>query len=251
MEKISVIIVSWNVLDSLKRCLASLKATGYPHLEIIVIDNASTDGSDKLATIKNSENIGFPKAVNMGLKKATGEYLVLLNPDTILPKDFFTKSLEFLKSHPDAGLVGPQFENQASIYNEPSVLNAIREYWLGQKDTYEKYLLPAVTTVDCVTFACVIFPRSTLERIGFLTEKVFMYYEDLDYCRRVRAAGLKVYYDPEIVISHEHGSSAKSNPKVNNYLIASSKWYNGLIKYYLLTFILWSGQKIKYLLQLR
>ena len=109
---ISVIIVSWNVADSLKRCLDSVFTTKYSNLEIIVIDNASTDNSLKIAksfsqtnVIANTKNLGFPKSVNIGLRQSRGDYILLLNPDTRLPKDFFTRSLEFVYSHSDLGVM--------------------------------------------------------------------------------------------------------------------------------------------------
>ena len=88
-------------------------------------------------------------------------------------------------------------------------------------------------------------PKTTIMKIGKFTEKVFMYYEDLDYCRRARRAGLKIVFHPGITIIHEHGaSSAKSGGAALKYLRDASLWYNGPIKHYLLWFISWSGQKI-------
>src|SRR3972149_1301973 len=143
---ISVIIVNWNVAESLKRCLNSVFATKYSSLEVIIVDNASSDKSLKilknyadLTTIKNSLNLGFPKAVNQGLKIATGDYILLLNPDTQLPKDFFIKAIAFAKSHPDMGIMGPKFTDpdgtaQGSIFQEPSIFKnclvvILRQTW--------------------------------------------------------------------------------------------------------------------------
>ena len=247
--KISIIVVSWNVAGSLKRCLDSVFATKYPNLEVIVIDNASSDDSvhvtknyHDVTVVKNLQNVGFPRAVNQGFKISTGDYFLVLNPDTRLPKDFFTKSLNFTKSHPDMGVIGPRFTDpdgspQGSIFKEPSMFSI-----------HPKYSLNITSDVNAVSGACMFFPRSTLDKIGPFTEKVFMYFEDLDYCRRIRAAGLKVYYNPEITIIHEHGQSSKQSPNAQKYLWQSNLWYNGPIKHYLMAIISWTGQKFQKLL---
>ncbi len=255
MEKVSVITVNWNVADSLARCLASIWATRYPNLEIIVIDNASSTPIHprKVKFIQNSTNIGLPRAWNQGLELATGDYILVLNPDTRLPADFFTKSIAYLKSHPDVGVLGPKFTDpdatpQGSVFPEPSILRAIGQYWLRRGPLTEKYV-PSnhePITVNSVSGACMFLPKRTIVRIGKFTEKVFMYYEDMDYCRRLRQAELKIIFHPGITIIHEHGaSSAKSGAAALKHLRDASLWYNGPIKHYLLWFILWSGQKFQ------
>lgn len=265
MEKISVIIVSWNVAQSLKRCLESVFAAKYPDLEIFVIDNASTDDSVKIAksfagvkVVANFNNIGFPKAVNIGLRQSGGDYILLLNPDTRIPKDFFINALKFAASHSDMGVMGPKFTDpdgtpQGSVFPEPSIINTFREFWLGQKGLTGKYTPNKITEIFAVSGACMFFPRQLITKIGLFTEKVFMYFEDMDYCRRIRTAELKVYFNPEISIIHQHGQSAKQTPRANpevlpfwkGYHWDSSLWYNGPVKHYLMTTISWSGQKFQ------
>jgi len=246
---ISVTIVSWNVAQSLKRCLESVFAAKYPDLEVFVIDNASTDDSVKIAKsfpkakiVTNFSNIGFPKAINIGLRQSRGDYILLLNPDTRIPKDFFAKALDFAASHPDMGVMGPKFIDpdgtpQGSVFPEPSIFKAT-----------PKYTPESTLVVNSVSGACMFFPRAILTKIGYFTEKVFMYYEDLDYCRRIRFAGLKVYFNQDITIVHEHGQSSKKSPLAQKYLWQSSIWYNGPLKHYLMWFISHSGQKFQKLL---
>ncbi|MEK7090936.1 MAG: glycosyltransferase family 2 protein [Patescibacteria group bacterium] len=251
MEKVSVITVNWNVADSLERCVKSIRATKYPNLELIIIDNNS-EIKPKFVSIQNSANIGLPRAWNQGLQQATGDYILILNPDTRLPADFFTKALNFACRTPGLGVIGPKFTDpdgtpQGSVFLEPSVIASIREYWLGQKGLTQKYVPTnhEPITVNSISGACMFFPKSTIAKIGKFTEKVFMYYEDLDYCRRIRQAGLKIVFHPGITIVHEHGaSSAKSAGAAQKYHRDASLWYNGPIKHYLLWFILWSSQKI-------
>jgi GT2 family glycosyltransferase len=260
--KISVIIVNWNVGQSLKSCLDSVFATKYPSLEVIIIDNNSTDNSLKviksfksleIKLIRNSLNIGFPKGVNQGLKISTGDYLLLLNPDTRIPSDFFSDCLDFFTNHPTAGIMGPKLldpdgKAQGSVFHEPQVLTAIKEFWLGQTGLTAKYTPDETrpTIVDAVSGACMFLPASAVEKVGKFTEAVFMYYEDLDYCRRIRAADLQVYFNPQIAVVHEHGSSSKQSPKARQYLWDASLWYSGPLKHYLMWFITWTGQKLHF-----
>ena len=251
MSEFSVIIVSWNVSQSLKHCIKSVLDTKYPDLEIIVVDNASTDDSvrvvkdfESIRLIKNSKNIGFPKSVNIGLRQSRGDYLVVLNPDTVLPEKFFISLPQFFKKNPDAWIMGPKLTDpdgkiQGSVFPEPSIRNTFREFWMGKKGLTAKYTPPGdvPVKVNAVSGSCLIFPRSTLERTGLLTEKVFMYYEDLDYCRRIRKMGGNIFFNPEIVVIHEHGSSSKKSPLAQKYLWDSSLWYNGFIKHWIMYFI--------------
>jgi len=253
MEKISIITVNWNVINSLERCIKSITATKYANLELIIVDNNS-EIKPKFVSIQNSSNIGLPRAWNQGLKQATGDYILILNPDTRLPKDFFTKALDFARRTPDLGVLGPKFTDpdgspQGSVFPEPSIIAAIREFWLGQKGLTQKYIPKTENrkpiTVNAISGACMFLPKSAVAKIGKFTEEVFMYYEDLDYCRRLRHAGLKIIFHPGITIIHEHGqSSAKSGAAALKYLRAASLWYNGPLKHYLLWLIVWSSQKL-------
>ncbi len=260
---VSVIIVSWNVADLLDGCLKSIRLTKYPALEVIVVDNASSDRSLKILSqksfrnlnikiIKNSINLGFPKAVNQGLDIAGGEYILLLNPDCLLSSDFFNSGIRFFNEYPDAALLGPEFLNpdgtaQGSVFPEPSVINTLREFWFGNKNLTAKYIPygDQPVKVNAVSGACMLFPRTTLALVGRLTEKIFMYYEDLDFCRRIRRAGWFIYFHPGIQITHEHGASSRQSPLALKYLWQSSLWYNGLVKHYLIFLISYSGQKFR------
>ena len=285
--KISVIIVSWNSGDIIAGCLKSIRATKYPNLEIITIDNASQDETllvlkkfKSIRLIRNSSNVGFPKAVNQGLQIATGNYILLLNSDASLPADFFQKGLSFFVEHPDAAVMGPKLVDpdgtpQGSVFSEPSIQATFREFWLGQKGLTGKYapttynLQP--TPVNAVSGACMFFPRRTLEKIGLFTERVFMYYEDLDYCRRIRRSGWNIYFNPQITVTHIHGhASAQTDPgKYRNfaesliypfrrffhypnritsfqrYQTEAGIWYNGWLKHTLIAGIIWTGQKLR------
>ena len=252
---LSIIILSFNTKKLLQECLKALRNDD----EVIVVDNASSDGSaemvkkdfPKVKLIKNKKNLGFAKANNQGIRRAQGEYYLLLNSDTQVKPGSLNKLIQFAKKEPEVGIIGARLINpddsvQPSIYHFPTLWRAIREYWLGQKGVYEKYSPQGrkAVEVEAVTGAAMLIPRKTIEKVGLLDERYFMYFEDLDYCRRVRLVGFKVFYLPTAGILHHHGKSAeKVSTKAYRYLCQSSKIYHGLLKYWLLSFIIWSGQK--------
>lgn len=262
--ELSVVIVNYNTGPQLKECIGSVKKTTQdfksPSSEIIVVDNASADDSFKILKkeknirlLSNKENKGFSKAVNQGIKIAQGEYILLLNPDTVVKKDAIQKLLEFAKSTNDCGAVGPKLLNpdgsaQSSVFRLPTPYHAILEYWLGQKGKYSKYTPPGekISAVESIVMACFLISPKAIKRVGFLDEKFFMYFEDLDYCKRIGKAGLKVYYLPHSEVIHYHGTSGKNLAKAQDQwkrLIPSSKKYHGSLMHYLITFVLWTGQK--------
>ncbi|MGB9706532.1 MAG: glycosyltransferase family 2 protein [Microgenomates group bacterium] len=280
---LSIIIVSFNVKKLLRDCIGSVirdqeSGTGgqginkknKPVTELIIVDNGSTDGSVEflrdlnqfpkslnlyksisLKVILNNQNLGFAKAVNQGIKASRGDYILLLNPDTQVKPDTLKRLVDFAKDHPEAGVVGAQLVNpdgsiQSSVYHFPSCWRAILEFWFGQKGAYEKYALEGKKPieVEAVTGAAMLIPRKTFDKVGFFDERYFMYFEDLDFCRRVKKAGLKIYYLPQVKILHHHGqSAAKMSHQAYQWLCKSSKIYNGVLKYWLLTGIIWLGEK--------
>lgn len=275
---LSIIIVSFNVKKLLRDCLKSVISdqrlvtrkkpiTGrWPLVtEIIVVDNASGDGSAKIVKrikesqtqklkivlIENKENLGFAKAANQGIKKADGEYLLLLNPDTLVKSGALLAMVNFAQTHPLAGVIGgrlldPGGNLQGSCYHLPGISRAIKEWWLGRERISEKYAPKGEEPieVEAVVGGAFLVPKKVIAKVGLLDERYFMYFEDLDFCRRVRRAGFKVYYLPKAKFIHYHGASGRAIPeKTHQWLVESSKTYHGNLKYYLLTLIIWLGQK--------
>lgn len=272
MKALSVIIVDYNTGRLLAECLESIRQTTdnleNPKIEVIVIDNASKDESIKsiilprlrsgqagIKSIKNKTNVGFAKAVNQGIKVAKGRYILLLNPDTEVRNDAIKELMEFAQSTDDVGVVGarllnPDGSTQSSVFHFPTVWGAISEFWLGQEGVYSKYIPKGngPIMVDAVVGAVFLITPEARKRVGLLNERYFMYFEDLDYCRRVWKSGLKVYYLPPAVVVHHHGASGKDiSDEANQWrrLIPSSKLYHGLLKHYLITFVIWLGLKIR------
>jgi GT2 family glycosyltransferase len=179
--------------------------------------------------IRNKENIGFARAHNRGIAASNGDPIVLINPDTLVERDFFEHLEAFVSENPKAGISGPRIVDseghlQLSARREISALSG----FLGRtslltrlfpKSSIVKSQFPAVTDqthptpVDWVSGACMVIRRETLRDVGPLDERFFMYFEDADLCRRARAAGWLVYYLPHVEIVHQTGASSHSKPK--------------------------------------
>jgi len=229
----SIIIVSWNTRNILRDCLKSIfKQTNKVKLEVIVVDNASVDCSVEMVTeefpqvtlIRNSGNRGFAAANNQGLAVATGRYVLLLNPDTVVLDGAIAKSISFADSHPEVGVVGcrvlnPDMTLQPTCSMFPSVLNMVLS------SSYLYKLLPksrffgrermtwwdrdTVREVDVVTGCFMLVRREAVEQVGVLDERFFIYGEETDWCYRFKKAGWKILFTPSAEIIHHHGASTK------------------------------------------
>lgn len=260
---LSIIIASYNTKDLTLACIDSLLKEGSKiNSEIIVVDDHSSDGSvaalkkrenkKEIKLVINEKNRGFAKTNNNGIKIASGKYVLLLNSDTIVKKESLGKLLRFAEKTKDAGVIGSKLLNkdgslQASCFHFPTVVNAFKEYFLGERGLFEKYAprgnKPVV--VDAVVGAVFLMTPKALKRVGMLDERYFVYFEDIAYCREVKRAGLKVYYYPKAEIIHHHGATFKklAGPDERwKKLIPGSKIYHGLFKYYLINTVIRLGQ---------
>ena len=272
MLDLSVIIISFNTKEVTLKCLDSLfKERSVPKKEIIVVDNASNDSSltklrtlykrTKIKLIESPQNYGFARAVNQGIKRSRGKYILLLNSDTVVKKGALDLLVEFAESDPAIGVIGAKLLNpdstvQPSVFRFPTIMGAMRHYWLGEKGLLDKYYPKGdrQVEVDAVVGAAFLITPSAKKNVGLLDDRYFMYYEDIDYCRKVKKAGLKVYYLPQAEVIHYHGQSGtklKKNKDQWRRLIPSSKIYHGLLKHYFINFIIWSGQKWQRILAYR
>lgn len=230
--EVSVCIVSWNVADDLRACLQSLHSQDdSPTLEIIVVDNNSGDGTvemlegdfPEVITIANTENRGFAAATNQALERGGGRYLMMLNPDTLVPAGALGSLVRFAEAHPEAGIVAPKLVNpdgslQYSCRRFPTLTAAIfRNTLLGRlfprARSAADYVMSdwdhnSVREVDWASGACIFIRRETYEQIGPLDEGFRWGSEDVDYCLRARQAGWKVLYTPEPAITHAIGRSS-------------------------------------------
>jgi hypothetical protein len=244
---ISVIIVNYNVKELLEQSINSIfSASSNLNVEIIVVDNNSFDGSveflkqkfpDKpqLKIIESPINLGFAKANNLGAKAATGEYFLILNPDTILQEDTLEKSLQFYKSTSNIGamtckLILPNGKLDLACrrsFPTPSVavyrILGLSRLFPGSR-TFGKYNLTyldenSTYEVDAIVGAFMLIKRDVYEKVNGFDEDYFMYGEDLDLCFRIKKAGFKIYYYPDTSIIHYKGESTKKSSisYVNNF----------------------------------
>lgn len=226
---LSIIIVNWNTRDLLKQCLDSIYANPpQGKFEIIVVDNASSDGSAEMVQrtypyvrlIHNDENAGFARANNQAIRQAGGEYLLLLNPDTLIRPRAITSSIEFIEKHPKAGVVGVKLldgEGKLSYSCHPFP-TLFREFWrlfhldkLYPVSQYKRNFWQSTEPreVDCVQGAYMLLRKSGLDEVGILDEDYFIYTEEVDLCYRLRKKGWKIYWLPQAEVVHYEGQSTK------------------------------------------
>ncbi len=231
---LSIIIVNYNVKEFLQNLVHSIhKAAQKINVEIIIVDNASSDGSVEFITekfpdvklIANENNLGFGKANNQGLKIAKGKYFLLINPDSIVSEDTFTKMISFIETHPSVGLAGCKilnpdgtlqlacrrsFPGPWTSFCKVTGLSTLfpnsklfARYNLTYKDENQSY------EVDAISGSFMMMKREVYEKVGGFDEDFFMYGEDLDLCYRVQQSGFKVFYVHETQIIHYKGESTK------------------------------------------
>lgn len=232
---LSSVVVSYNVARLLERCLAAVLADDVPggH-EVIVVDNASTDGSAALVRerfprvrlVPNETNVGFARATNQGLALARGRALLLLNPDAEPQPGALAALLAFLDGHADAAAVGPALRNpdgtrQRACFRFPTLPMFFLDLFPLHPRLMESRLngrYPAELRgrpfrIDHPLGACVLLRRAALEAVGPLDEGYFIYCEEVDWCWRARRAGWHVYHVPQAVVVHYGGQSTRQAPE--------------------------------------
>ncbi len=253
--RLSVIIVSWNTCPLLDRCLDTLFAEiERPRLkdvsEIYVIDNASADGSadmvrqkySQVKLISNKENLGFGRANNQALKQATGQYILLLNPDTEIRPGALAVLMDFLDNHSQAGVVAPQLINsdgsvQLSCRAFPSFIGMLAELTgisrlmpPGSKLREYKMLDWQHNTerqVDQPEGACLLIRKKIFDQVGIFDEGYFMLFEEVDWLYTVKKAGWQIWFTPTAKVIHHLGQSIK---QVKVKMILSS--HRGMYRYW-------------------
>lgn len=233
--RLSVIAVTWNAKKYVDQCLSSLDQIDEAATEVIVVDNASTDGTPELIAekfkslrlIRNSENLGFSRANNIGIEQARGRYVCLVNSDVIVPPGCLCSLTQYLEMHPDVGVVGPQMLGPAgnvrrSAMRFPSLLSSLaRAFGLDGISLISRLVHAQMMTdfkhdrladVDILNGWFWVIRREALERVGLLDERFFIYGEDMDWCRRFRSAGWRIVFVPEANAIHFGGASSSAAP---------------------------------------
>lgn len=237
--KLSIIILCWNdrrvIADCLQSIFANTHSTDY---EVIVSDNGSTDGSIEfirssypmVRVIENGRNLRFAKANNVGIRASLGEYILILNPDTIIHEGTLDRMIAFADQHPEAGAFGCRVLNADGSYQRSArPFASHRGEWIAAlylrslgrlhkwftADSYPGWRGETERQVGWVSGCFILARASVLKSIGGFDEQFFYYYEDMDLCRRIWQAGYPILYNPQATITHLGGQSTTTRfPKL-------------------------------------
>jgi GT2 family glycosyltransferase len=246
----SIVIVNWNTGTLLQKCVQSILENQCDlNLEIIVIDNASSDDSmsgtsefPEIVTVFNNANVGFAKANNQGFRIAGGRFILMLNPDTVVRPNALGRMLRFMDANPKVGALGPRLLNpdgslQPSCSYFPSLTNLLIESLALNRafSTCKFFARPLMTAwthdvtqpVDQPSGACLLLRRSALQEVGVLDDRFFVYLEEVDLCYRLKRAGWSIYFLAEAEIIHYGGQSS-----LRNLDVRIVQRYRSLLRYY-------------------
>ena len=234
--KISIIIVTWNVHEDIYQCLNSIEQNKPScSYEVIIVDNASTDGTIDIIQNKfpetmliiNNDNRGFAAANNVGIGKSNGQYILFLNPDTIIQSNALDILIAYLDENQDVGACGPKL-----LYNDGKLQPSTRKFPDYYSALYQNTILKntglfrknyniyrmrdfnfdQIKDVDILMGAAILTRRSIIENIGPMDESFFMYYEEADLCYRIVQAGWRIVFVPDAAIIHLGGKSSDQIP---------------------------------------
>ncbi len=224
-KKVSVIVLNWNGKNFLKNCLDSLQKVTYSPLEIIVVDNHSTDGSaefvkknyPKFVLIENKKNYGFAEGNNIGFYASKGDCVLFLNNDTVVTPSFLEPLMADFREDSKIGCLQPQIR----VLKDKDLLDEVGSfmtftgflYHYGFRKKYNQEKYREMREIFSAKGACIIFPRKILKKIGLFDKDFFIFFEETDLCFRVWLSGHKVVYEPKSVIYHVVGGDTSSSDK--------------------------------------
>ena len=214
MEKdlVSIVILNYNGKEFLENCINSIKSETEKKYEIIVVDNASPDNSGRENSIKfpdckfilNNENVGVPEGLNIGIRNSKGEFIILMNNDVTVTKNWLDG---FFKAYSKFGiaLYQPKFlkmKNPEILDGTGDMINLFGFGFARAKGQIDKMAYQEIEEVSYASGTCMFLPRKIIDEIGYFDEKLFAYHEELDFGWRARLCGYKSFYVPESVIHH-------------------------------------------------
>ena len=235
--KLSIVILCWNDLEVIVNCLQSIHdGTHSTEFEVIISDNGSRDESvevirkkfPQVHVIENGTNLRFAKANNVGIRACKGEYILILNPDTIIHDGTLDKLVMFADQHAEAGALGCKVLNADGTYQVSGrPFASLRGEWIAAlylrplgylfdwflSDSYTAWKGQTQRTVGWLSGCFILIRSDLIKRLGGFDEQFFYYYEDMDLCRRVWDAGYSIIYTPEMTITHLGGQSTKRSPR--------------------------------------
>ncbi len=216
--KVSIIIVNWNGGKVFEDCLRSVKGLKYPNFELIIFDNGSTDGTQKYATLRSKENLGFVGGNNKGVKIATGKYILLLNNDTKVPAYLLNVLINKMENDKNIGILQPKIylmDKPGYLDNAGSFLNTLGfgNHWgFMEKDRKE---FDKEREIFSAKGACLMTRKEIVDKIGLFDEDYFAYFEESDFCWRVWMSGWRVLYYPKTFIYHKLGFTSNKLSMLN------------------------------------
>lgn len=243
MKKVSIIVVNYNCHEEIEQLIGSLLSQDYLNYELIVIDNNSSDrGIESLAKnhphfkfIFQEENKGFAGANNVGIEASTGEYIFLLNPDTLVDQNTIGELVKVLEDYPQAGSVSPKLiyhKEQLIQYAGSSELTTltVKNYHRGNKEAdLDKY-----GDVELTAFnhgAAMLLRKSVIKKVGLMPEEYFLYYEELDWCTTIKNKGFGLYYTGKTSVQHKASASTGRIEGLKSYFLTRNRVLYVLRKY--------------------
>ena len=232
---VTVIIVNYNTRDLLRPCVEALRASAAGmRLQTVIVDNASRDDSADLLRAEfadcdllfNTENVGFGRANNQALALAKGRYLLLLNTDAFVASDSLGRTVRFLDEHPRCGLLGVRLEGRdgelqpscryfPTPWNEFLLTTGLARYFPGTRLIDDMaWDHASVRECDWVPGCYYLVRKSVVDQVGLFDPRYFLYYEEVDHCRAVKAAGWGVAFYPDTTVVHLGGESAKTDSAI-------------------------------------
>lgn len=239
-RELAIILVSHNCRPYLQTCLASLEP-GLSSLstEVIVVDNNSSDGTQaqverffpKVRLIQNRENLGYARANNQGIRGSDSEFVLLLNPDTMVPGGAISSLLDELKKRPNAGAIGPRLVNetglvQVSFGKKVSFLAEMKQkLFLNPYYQVRLRFSARPREVGWLSGACLLLRRQALEEAGLFDENFFLYFEDIDLCYRLRERGYRLIFFPGVEVVHRGGATTSNQRRSSRLEYRRSQVY--------------------------
>ena len=209
---VSIIILNYNAGDLLLNCVDSVFKSTYPNFEVIIVDNLSTDNShirckekfEKIQLIENKKNLGYCEGNNVGIKSANGEFILILNPDTIVDPDWLNELFHAYHKHGEA-LYQPKhlsLKEKSAIMSTGNMMNVFGFGYAREKGEKDVNQHNAIEQIGYASGTCLFVPSSIFKNVGLLDPFIFLYHDDLDFGWRAAQLGIKSYYVPSSVIYH-------------------------------------------------
>ncbi len=268
-SQVMIIVLNWNGLEDTLACLESLQKLDYPHYEVMVVDNGSTDGSVQairahfpgIPVVENGQNLGYVEGNNVGLRQAMAQgadHVLLLNNDTEMEPAFLRRLVEALEADPAIGFAGPTiyyYDQPGIIWSAGGAIDWPRgsTQMIGLDEEDKGQFGTASRAVDFITGCAMLVRRAVMEQVGLPDERFFAYYEEVEWCVRAARAGFKIVHVPQAKIWHKISPACRAaSPQVHYYMTRNRllflkasgagmrAWLHTLFVEYLRTLVSWS-----------